>query len=798
VDSQGRVRWVRDDTAIVRDLEGGVTHFQGIVLDVTAAREAEAALQESEARFRSLYENAAVGMVVADLQGHFTSVNQAFAAMLGYRPEELGGLHVREVSHPEEWPAEAAQIRRLTSGETDAVRLAKRFRHRSGSWTWGLVSGSLVRDAAGRPSYVVAHVQDITPMQEAREALQQERNHLEAITRSIGAGLAVIDRSYRTQWANRVIRDLFGDVVGKPCHLTYNQAEGICPGCGVREIFEEGRELVVHEQHGRDAAGEEIWSRIVATPIRDAQGEVTAAMELVVPITDRKRAELALEAEKERLAVTLASIGDGVITTDTAGRILMMNRVAEDLTGWSQAEALGKDLPQVFRIVHEQTRRPCDNPARQVLDTGQAAALGNHTLLIPRDGRERVIADSGAPIRDRQGRIIGVVLVFRDETVKRRTAREMEKIQKLESLGVLAGGIAHDFNNFLTGIMGNLSLARLEADSGEPLAERLAEIERVALRAKELTQQLLTFSRGGEPVKTLTRMGPLVRDAVSFALRGSSARCELDLPEDLWPARVDPGQVNQVIQNVVLNAVQAMPGGGVVAVRGANLPEGACAPAAGLPPGPYVRLTVTDHGVGIPPDLLVKVVDPYFTTKPMGSGLGLTVAHAVAEKHAGRLVLESSPGEGTTCHVYLPARPGEAVPGPGRPAAGGRGRVLVMDDEGFIRDLARRMLERLGYRVDLARDGEEALECHRRARDAGDPFDLVIMDLTIPGGMGGREAIQRLREVDPGVRALVSSGYSNDPVMSRFQDHGFAGVVLKPYRLEELAAALEAALMAQP
>ena len=365
----------------------------------------------------------------------------------------------------------------------------------------------------------------------------------------------------------------------------------------------------------------------------------------------------------------------------------------------------------MFGIVNESTRQPCPDPARQVIEKGEAIGLANNTVLINRDGSECIISDSGAPIKDAAGHIIGVVMVFRDVTDTRKLEREVLKVEKLESLGVLAGGIAHYFNNFLTGIIGNISLAKLDAQPGMGVYPILDEMQRAATCAKNLTQQLLTFSKGGEPVKQTTNLAGLVQEAASFALRGSNVRCDFSFPSDLFLAEVDEGQVAQVIHNLILNADQAMPSGGIISVSGRNeaLTE---QNAFALEKGDYVKITIHDRGAGIKKEYLKKIFDPYFSTKQKGSGLGLAVAYSVIDKHDGNISVESDSGAGTTFTIFLPAayevetrRQATASifeSGEGR-------RVLVMDDEDFIRKLARQMLEKLSYSVDVSHDGEDTI-----------------------------------------------------------------------------------------
>jgi CheY-like chemotaxis protein len=365
----------------------------------------------------------------------------------------------------------------------------------------------------------------------------------------------------------------------------------------------------------------------------------------------------------------------------------------------------------------------------------------------------------------------------------------------LEAVGILAGGIAHDFNNILTVVLGNITLAEMDAAPGTPQRRLLRDAHLATLRARDLTQQLLTFAKGGDPVRAAVELPELLRESAGFALHGSSSRAEFDLPIDLWPVNADKGQLGQVIHNLVINAVQAMPQGGVVTVRAANecLRAGA---VGGLPAGEYVRITVADTGTGIPAEHLTKIFDPYFTTKQQGSGLGLATVYSILRKHQGHIEVESQPGAGATFHLWLPmARAGADAPVVATaPAAALSGRVLFMDDEAPILEMARNFLPRLGLQGECVPDGRAAIEKYREALQAGTPFDVVVMDLTVPGGMGGREALDHLRALDPKVRAIVSSGYSRDPVLANHRAHGFVGILPKPYGLEQFQKALEAVL----
>ena len=411
------------------------------------------------------------------------------------------------------------------------------------------------------------------------------------------------------------------------------------------------------------------------------------------------------------------------------------------------------------------------------------------SVVLRSDGKE-VPVEISAHIIDLQGKSV-MQAIFRDVTERKRMEEELLNIQKFESMGVFAGGIAHDLNNLLTGVMGNISLARGSTNLVDK-DERLAEAERESMRIRGLTQQLLTFSKGGTPILSTTAVGGLLRDSTTFALRGSNVRCEFAIPDDLWAVEIDEGQINQVVNNLMINAKQAMPEGGAISVRCENivLDSGRSLP---LDAGAYIKISVADQGIGITPEHLQKIFDPFFTTKQEGSGLGLATSYSIIQKHNGHISVESQIGVGTAFHIYLPASPKQAAvvkEKVEKQLTRGEGKVLVMDDEEHLRNLANGVLGSLGYKVTTATDGEETIELYEAAMGAGDPFDAVIMDLTIPGGMGGKDAIKKLAKIDPGVKAIVSSGYSTDPVMTDFREYGFSGVIAKPYRISELSEVL--------
>jgi PAS domain S-box-containing protein len=513
---------------------------------------------------------------------------------------------------------------------------------------------------------------------------------------------------------------------------------------------------------------------------------------VIVDITARRDAELALASEKERLAVTLGTMSEGVITMDARGRVLFMNRAAADMVQWSAAETVGREVSEICLLLDAASGQRTVLPVGEILAGGALSELPPQTLLRGRSDRMRLVEGRLAPVADYTSKRVGAVFVMRDVTDRQRMEERLQNAAKMESVGILAGGIAHDFNNILTAILSNLTLLQLDLAGTSDEALLLEDAVVATKRAGELTLQLLTFAKGGDPVRTAVHLDEVIREAATFAHRGTGVKSEFDLPGDLRAADADKAQISQVIQNLVINAAQAMPDGGTLRIAASNerIAAGARPPLA---EGDYIRITLADTGKGIPPEHVGKIFDPYFTTKLQGHGLGLATVFSIVRRHQGHIEVSSEVGRGTVFTFWLPAAP-VSQPAPSRSAPASdilRGkRVLFMDDEVPIVKMAEKLMRRLGLEFESAADGREAVDRFRAAKESGKPFDLVIMDLTIPGGMGGKEAISLLREIDPGVRAIVSSGYSSDLAMADFRKHGFRGMVAKPYDIAELSSVI--------
>jgi two-component system, cell cycle sensor histidine kinase and response regulator CckA len=501
-------------------------------------------------------------------------------------------------------------------------------------------------------------------------------------------------------------------------------------------------------------------------------------------LTERNQARVALQQSARTLTDILENTTDGFFCLDHAWRFTYVNPQAERLFGRARKELLGGELWQKFP---ELRNTPFEENYRRVMANQTPAEFE----ACEPNGTTRWFEVHAYPSGG------GVSALFRDVTERKRAEDDRLTKGKIESLGTLAGGIAHDLNNILTVISGNIGLAQLEAPSEEKnLFACLAKASQAAQEAAHMSSQLLTFSKGGSPVKKVVRMSELLAKSAHFSLHGSNLRAEMDIPPDLWTTEVDPAQIEQVINALMINAREAMLSGGTVDISARNI-ELENKPGALLPGGRYVKVAIADHGGGVPSDIATKIFDPYFTTKSVSSGLGLSISFSVVKKHGGMLHLEQSSPSGAVFSFYLPAARAEPAViksiGDGMPSP--LQRILVMDDEEGIRELTSQLLNTLGYEVTAVTDGVEAVNTYERAMRRGENFQAVILDATIRGGMGGLATIARLRNIDPSVVAIICSGYSDEAALAEFLQYGFRGALPKPFTRRDLADVLQRACM---
>ena len=510
----------------------------------------------------------------------------------------------------------------------------------------------------------------------------------------------------------------------------------------------------------------------------------SAMMCFLIDITERKNDEEALRNSETKYRHLVEHAPAGIYEVDmTTGRLISVNDVMCEYLGYTKEEFLNLKM---WDILKEKSREKLLERHAKMLKGEPVPEAAEYEVTGKNKNKISFLAYTR--IEYRNGQPFRANTVAHDITERKKMEGELSKAQKLESLGVLAGGIGHDFNNLLSGIIGNISLAKLESERGENIMETLDEALRVSAKASALTQQLLVFSKEGAPVKKTASIAEVLRDSTAFTLRGSNVKCKFKIAANLWPIKVDVGQFSQVIHNLAINALQTMPGGGELRLQADNISMEMIFDLP-LKPGRYVVITIQDQGCGIAAEHLPKIFDPYFTTKSKGSGLGLTMTYTTIKRHEGHITVESEVGKGTIFRIYLPATeeiPTEKAADDDR-VIKGQGRILVMDDEKILRKVAERMLLKLGYEVQCVRDGNEAIKLYLKAKRSGRSFDAVIMDLTIPGGMGGKEAVKKLLKNDAETLAVVSSGYSNDPIISNYKQYGFCGAITKPYRIEELS-----------
>ena len=543
-------------------------------------------------------------------------------------------------------------------------------------------------------------------------------------------------------------------------------------------------EFVRFEASHFNKEGNSFYVDFSLKPVHDDTGNVIMLIPEGRDITERIYAQEALQESQERYQGIYNATSDTIFIHDAAtGAIIDVNQAMLDMYGYTKEEALKLTVDNFSAGEPPYTQNEADEKINAALLFG----LQTFEWKAKRKNGELFWVEVALKFTEFHGKRF-IIAAVRDISDRKQVEEELIKIKKLESIGVLAGGIAHDFNNILAAILGNISLANLLLKPDEvKVHSLLQEAEKASLRAKGLTQQLLTFSKGGEPVKSLASISDVIMDSTEFILRGSDVKCEYSFPDDLWHAEIDRGQISQVIQNIILNSTQAMPEGGIITIHCENYVYNGTLTLP-IAAGDYIKVSLVDRGVGIPRDLLDKIYDPYFTTKHEGNGLGLAVTHSIIIQHKGHIAADSKQGQGTTVTIYLPAfkqkklkeQKEEPLP------VGGKAKILFMDDDKMVRTMANEMLSHYGYEVFLAQDGQEAITLYRESLKDDAHIDLVIMDLTVPGGMGGKETIKEIIAANPQVKAIVSSGYSNNPIMANYGEYGFSAAVSKPYRQEEL------------
>jgi PAS domain S-box-containing protein len=819
--------------------------------DITERKRAEKVIHESEERFRTLFETMSQGVIYHDSEGRVISANPAAERILGLTLDEMIGktsLDPRRRRLHEDGSAFASEdhpsIVALHTGKPVNDVIMAVYNPAEKDYRW-IINSAIpeFREGEKKPYRVYTTFTDITERKRAEEELEKERQDISLILDTSPALIWYKDKKGKIVRANKAFAEALNmpaeDIEGKTVFDLYSADIARSMTDDDREVLNSGRpKLNIVEQY--EAAAGLRWVQTDKVPVLDKNGETQAIIGFAVDITERKQAEQRINY----LNLTLRSIRNvNQLITREKDRDKLLKGVCDILvdsrsffTAWivlldeSQkltkyaVSGIGDNFPVIIEEFKKGNSPPCIQKAlkkNQVVITedpktmcagcpmikdyvdlgGMTARLeyasNIYGVLCASLPKEILIDENEVSLFREVASDIAFALYNMELQIEyERLEQERLRTAKLESIGTLAGGIAHDFNNLLTGIMGNIGLVKTNISPSDASYEMLDEAEKAALRARDLTQQLLTFARGGKPVKKSVNIAEIIRESAAFALRGSKAREELSLPDDLWTIDADEGQISQVINNLVINADEAMPARGTLKIQAKNSTlKKTDIPL--LPSGDYVRIDIADTGIGISPEHLQRIFEPYFTTKQRGSGLGLTTAYSIVRNHGGTILADSIQNKGSTFHIYLPAtkktmKGSKKMKSVSSGQAGGK--VLVMDDEEIIRKMLNNMLSLAGYTVELSADGAEALEKYQQAKKAGDPFNAVIMDLTIPGGMGGKETVQKLLEIDPQAKVIVSSGYATDPIMSEYKKYGFKAVIAKPYSVKQLQETLSGLL----
>ncbi len=781
-DKDGAERFIDTIKAPLYDGNGKLAGLLCVARDITGRKRAEEALQHSEEKFRTLFESATDAIEIIDMQGNFIDVNRTAYERLGYTKEELLSMHLSRLDHPdfaEKIPERMEHLKKHGWCVCESAHLRK-----DGTYMPVEINARIM-NLNGKQVFL-STVRDITERKNAEETIRKFADVIQRIRIGIGIGNA---DSNTLGLMNPAFAEMHGYTIeelhGRPIADVY--APGVRADLPeyIRMTNEKGYHAFESLHLRKD--GSVFPVHVEAYAVRDSSGRTLYRVANVLDITERKKTEEALRNSREFVRSVLDTVDEAFIVIDRNYRAVMVNKAYCAQVNMPVGDIIGRCC---YEISHRRTI-PCFEAGGECAVRHAFEKEEPHTCIHKhhnRDGSVIYVETKSYPLRDASGKVTSAIEVINNITDRHLLEEQLLRTQKLEAVSLLAGGIAHDFNNLLQSVFGNISLAKLSGDREGQTRELLGEAEKALNQARNLTKQLLTFSKGGEPVKRTIALPSVIRTAVKFALSGSDIDYSFALEEDLLPVDADEGQISQVLHNLVLNASDAMPNGGAIKIRAANVSvdEKSRLP---LKKGKYVLIDIEDSGIGIPESHISRIFDPYFTTKQKGSGLGLATSYSIIKKHEGAIDVESQLGEGSTFFIYLPASPG-------RPAAGetrekrslrGRGRILLMDDEDLVRMVAARMIESLGYEVDCVESGEEAFEEYSSALKNGTPYDAVILDLTVRGGMGGRETIKRMSELGRPVRAIVSSGFSEDAILSNYRDYGFTATLPKPYKVEELS-----------
>jgi PAS domain S-box-containing protein len=762
-------------------------------------------LQSKTKELATLVEYADDAIVGLDLNRRITVWNKGAERLYGYMAEEVINKPTSLFIPPD--LEDEARLMREQAMQGQITRYETTRLCKDGSRIIVSLTLSAIRDTEGRIVGIASIAHDITQRRKMEEEQKRTQNLLAMSQRLAHIGSWETELSTgKTLWSNEMFQ-----IFGLPMQTVF-YLESVLPLLSSDEIvcFRQAVESAIRgdvpysiDYRIKRPDGEYRIIHDEGEVVYDDQGTAIKMYGTTQDITERKQDEQALIESEEKFRNIMEQSADGIVVTNSEGTVVEWNKSQELLTGLKKSETLGKSLWEVQSILV-----PTDikTPAllSKIQEEMEAFLHSERNPIVEKRERRLMLRDGsiktvleGAFLVRQSTQNMGV-FILSDITDRKNAESErlkyeqyVQQSQRLESLGVLAGGIAHDFNNILTGIFGFTDLAKSQAKD-EAVSEYLSQAMESMERAKALTQQLLTFSKGGTPVRKIVPISQLIKETGQFALHGSNIKGRYAIDENLWLCNVDRNQIAQVIQNLILNAVQAMPMGGIIEIAATNVKRrGIERPT--LKEGNYVAISVKDQGTGISEEMLPKIFDPFFTTKIKGHGLGLAISHSIISRHEGAIDAQSELGKGTTFTIYLPACDESCVENAETASIShkGTGRILVMDDEEPVRKLVSKMLQSFGYSVVSKENGNDTLDFFIKETKNKNAFAAMILDLTIPGGMGGKEVAQEIRKLDKEIPLFVASGYAGDPIIAQPQEYGFTASISKPFKIIELMEMLE-------
>ncbi len=770
------------------------------VRDLSEVMKTREELDTSRKMLQTILDTIPVRVFWKDLNANYLGCNLSFAKDAGYNSvEELIGKDDYQMAWRDNAELYREDDKHVMSTGNEKLNYEEPLIDDMGEKEWIRTSKIPLRDNKGNIYGVMGVYEDITGRKNYEDEIRHTKDLLQAVLDNSAAVIYAKDKDGKYILINHLFETLFSttleEITGTTDFDHFPEDKAQAFRTNDLKVLRTKRPMEFEEIVPQKDFDHTYLS--IKFPLINAEGEAYATCGISTDITERKRMETSLLERDELLkkAQEIARLGNWELDLET--NIFTCYKESCNIFGMENKDGCQGSFEEFLdMIVNDDERDYVNTLFQQAIDEGSDLSL-DHKVK----SNDVFVHEEAEAVLNKDGKVVKLVGIVQDITERKRIEDELLKGQKLESIGMLAGGIAHDFNNLLTAIIGNLFFLKGNNSDKDDL-KHIATIEGASLRAQELTKQLMTFSRGGSPIKDAVSIKELIVESANFALHGSKITHDYKIPDSTHPINADQGQISQVLNNLLINAVQAMGDGGSIYIEAKNK-KVKKSDKLFLKPGEYVHISISDTGPGMTTEVQSKIFDPFFTTKSGGSGLGLASCYSIIKKHSGTISTESKLGHGTTFHIYLPALTGKLAKGTKAKIKGkatikkGSGRILIMDDDGDLRALYKGILEAIGYEVTLTKEGSEAIVEYKNSLTNDTPFDLIIMDLTIPGGIGGKDAIAEVLKINSAAKAIVCSGYSDDPVMANYKDFGFKGVITKPFSTETLSQEVSLAINAK-